>query len=401
MINKKATKNKPNKKINKKKKIKMTNSIEPQNHPLAKLFSGILCLIFALAISGVAAFFSVTGLATIFSAAFISVVVMGTVLESGKLVAAAWLHANWKNSRVGFFIKGYLSIAVIALMIITGIGIYGYLSKAYLDQSAPAGVVDIQIQNFQQQIAQDNSNIQRYNDEQKQMDSQIDGLVANNKIYQSQIIRKSQTQERLTVQKEINDAQNDILSLNQKMEPLQIEANGTDAKLGPIKYVAALIGWKDLDAAVRLVILIIMVAFDPLAVVLLLAGTISIGEWMDSRKPKEIIKSIEEIKPLPVVKKEIVIPQIKIPDFVSEPIVEQEIQKENVKLVDVPKEHLETTVEEPILESVEPELAKAMTKEEKTKMLIELLDKNPDIMQEVIDVVSEFNDREKNNITPT
>lgn len=395
MINKKATKNKNyhNNSKNNKKKIIMSNSIEPQNHPTAKLFSGILCLVSAFAISGVAAFFSVTGLATLFSAAFVSVVVMGIVLESGKLVAASWLHANWKNRRASILLKGYLLFAVFAMMIITGIGIYGYLSKAYLDQSAPAGVVDVQISAYQQQIAQDNSNISRLNSEQNQMDAQINSLITQNKVYQSQIIRKSQQSERNDVKKEIDSAEQDLISLNQKIEPLQIQANGTDEKLGPIKYVAALIGWKDLDSAVRLVILIIMFAFDPLAVVLLLSGTISIGEWLDTRQTKKI--QVIEKK----IEKEIVVETPKIepivePIFVEEKIFEQPIETpkiiipipvmepEVVRLVDAEAEHF---VQPPIVTQ----------KQDTAKLLIQLLEKNPEIMQEVIDVVSEFNEREK------
>jgi hypothetical protein len=362
----------------------MKTSIEPQNHPTAKFISGILCLTFALAISGVAAFFSVTGLATLFSAKFMSVIVMGVVLESGKLVAASWLHANWKNSRASILLKGYLLLAVFALMIITGIGIYGYLSKAYLDQSTPAGIVDIQIQTYQQQIAQDNSNIARLNSEQNQMDSQINSLITQNKVYESQIIRKSQTAERNEVKNEINSAEQDLVSLNQKIEPLQIQANGTDAKLGPIKYVAALIGWKDLDSAVRLVILIIMFAFDPLAIVLLLAGTISIGEWLDTRTAKERIK-ISENK----IEKEVKIEPIneniqknstpEIPVFVPPPITKE---PKIVKLIDAESEHF-------------VQVSPVNQKQDTAKMLIQLLEKNPEIMQEVIDVVSEFNEREK------
>lgn len=358
------------------------SKFEPTNHPLTKLFSGILCLVFALAISCVAAFFSVTGLATIFSAAFMSVVVMGVVLESGKLVAAGWLHANWKNPRAGFIIKAYLCLAIFALMIITGIGIYGYLSKAYLDQSAPVGVVNVQIQAYQQQIDQDNSNINRFTTEQKQMDSQIDSLVNQNKIYLSQSIRKSQTSERAQVQTEITQAEQDIVVLNQKMEPLQVQESGTNAKLGPIKYVAALIGWTDLDSAVRLVILIIMFAFDPLAVVLLLSGTISLGEWMDSRTPKA--------KP-----ETVIIPSVMIQEPVAIPVHEAIIVQT--------KQPIEEPVDEPILELIaDPEKSFLLkldseptikTKEELTRVIIDQLAKNPEILQEVIDVVTEFNEK--------
>lgn len=380
------------------------NNITPANHPFAKLFSGIICLVFAFAISGVAAFFSITGLATIFSAAFTSVVVMGGVLETGKLVAAGWLHANWKNKRASFFHKAYLGLAVIALMIITAVGIYGYLSKAYLDQSAPVGIVDVQIQAYQQQIDQDNTNIASLTAEQKQMDAQINSLIAQNKVYLSNSIRKSQSAERVEVQSSIAKAQQDIISLDEKMEPLKVQESGTNAKLGPIKYVAALFGWTDLDAAVRLVILLIMFAFDPLAVVLLLSGTISIGEWMDLKntiKVKNISTSkLEQNLPMPE-KEEIILTSPFEPIII--PPVELEIVKQPVEDLVTPVE-VETSPQEtnePLTEIEESNLLKIVSKvvdeeaskDETSRILIELFEKKPAIMQEVIDIITELNEK--------
>ena len=94
----------------------------------------LVTLITALGISAVAAFYSIVGLMAIFSASALSIAVMGIVLEIGKLITASWLYQNWK--RVPFLLKSYLTIAVIILMFITSMGIFGYLSKAHIDQGS-------------------------------------------------------------------------------------------------------------------------------------------------------------------------------------------------------------------------------------------------------------------------
>ena len=97
------------------------------------MFIAILTLLSALSVSGVAIFYSVIGLATIFPGAFVPVVIMGSVLEVGKLIAASWLYRNWKHTR--FLLKTYLTTAVVVLSLITSMGIFGFLSKAHLEQN--------------------------------------------------------------------------------------------------------------------------------------------------------------------------------------------------------------------------------------------------------------------------
>lgn len=349
-------------------------------HPSIKLFSGIICLILALTISCVAAFFSITGLATIFSTAFVSVIIMGVALESGKLVATGWLHANWKNKRVSFFIKLYLSIAIIALMLITGIGIYGYLSKAYLDQSIPSNTVEIKINDYQQKIKFDNENISRLLNQQKQMDTQIDSLISQNHVYLSQIIKKQQLPERQTIQNQINQYQTDIENLNNSMIPLQEQKNNSDADLGPIKYVAALIGWTNYDEAVRLIILIIMIAFDPLALVLLLASTISFGEWVDGR--------------------------VRLPDttetpddfygtFVPSSSLVDAVKK--VSEIDIVGSNNESVSLQEAFRNIKNKNPEAFYREDKSKKtmqeMVNMIEENPEFLQELITIVTEYNQK--------
>ena len=94
-----------------------------------------LALLTAISIAAVAAWFSIAGLITIFSASTVAIAVMAGVLEVGKLVTASWLYRNWENTK--FLLRTYLTLAVIILMFITSMGIFGYLSKAHLDQVSP------------------------------------------------------------------------------------------------------------------------------------------------------------------------------------------------------------------------------------------------------------------------
>ena len=90
-----------------------------------------LTLLIALALSGVAAYYSVIGLAAIFPGSFLPIVIMGSTLEAAKLVTVSWLYRNWKVAHFGM--KSYLTVATVILMLITSMGIFGYLSKAHLE----------------------------------------------------------------------------------------------------------------------------------------------------------------------------------------------------------------------------------------------------------------------------
>jgi len=254
-----------------------------------KLFFGLLALASAISIAAVAAMFSLIGLAAIFAATFWPIIAMGAVLETGKVVTAGWLHANWRNPNVSRFHKGYLSTAIVALMLITAIGIYGYLAKGHLDQQVPLGTTDLQIAQRQQQIDTDRENITRLNNRQAQLDAAVNSLIQQNFVVRSQSIRSQQATEREQITSDRAAAQKDIDRLSQEMLPLKMQNNNVEAKLGPVKYVADLFGWTNPDVAVRLVILILIFAFDPLAIALVIAGSISIQEWLE--------RSLDEVEP--------------------------------------------------------------------------------------------------------
>lgn len=250
------------------------------------MFGGLLTLFLALVISGVAAYFSVVGLAAIFAATYWAVVVMGISLEAGKLVAAGWLHANWHNSAVNKLHKSYMTMAVVVLMIVTALGIYGFLSKGHLEQQASGAPVALEIAQKEARIEQLNTQIAGFNARQTQLDTAVNSIIADNATGGLRA-RRQQTSERAEITRGVEAANAEINAITTELVPLKLEVAGVEAKLGPIKYLAEAFGWKDPEAAVRLVILLLMFAFDPLAVVLVISAIITISAALEDRRKRK------------------------------------------------------------------------------------------------------------------
>jgi len=214
----------------------------------------ILTLLSALLLSGIAAYYSVIGLAAIFTGAFWPIVFMGSVLELSKLVTTSWLYRNWKTCPL--LLKSYLTFAVIVLMVITSMGIFGFLSKAHIDSTMDAGANTLEVKTLIQQ--------------EKITKERLDYLLAR---------AKDPSTASNKLDKQIQDTQKELTEINKKKLPLLKESNKLTAEVGPIKYVGDMIYGTDddnaLDKAVRLVIMLIMVVFDPLAVLLLIAANMS------------------------------------------------------------------------------------------------------------------------------
>lgn len=237
-----------------------------------------LTLITAISIAAVAAYFSIIGLASIFSGAFISVVVMASALEIGKLVAATWLHLEWKST--GWFTRSYLTFAVIVLMFITSMGIFGYLSKAHMEQSvSDGGINELQISNLERQIARQQSIVTDAETVLSQLDQQVSVLIEYDRIRGpagSIAVRESQSDERQTLNETIDAAYIRIEELQGNLFDLKKDKLALEIEVGPLKYIAELIYGANaenyFDQAVRLVILLIVSVFDPLAVILLIVS---------------------------------------------------------------------------------------------------------------------------------
>lgn len=240
---------------------------------------GILTLLTALLIAGVAAYFSIAGLIAIFSGATLAVAVMAGSLELGKLVTASWLYRNWKQT--GTFLKIYLTVAVFVLMVITSMGIFGYLSKAHMEQNTISGDVQAKVAILDEKIKTERDNIDTARRALQQMDSQVDQLLTRttddkgaNRAVQ---IRRQQAKERTALQKDIETAQTKIEKLNEERAPIATELRKVESEVGPIKYLAALIYGDNpdtnlLERAVRWMIILLVTVFDPLAVALLIAA---------------------------------------------------------------------------------------------------------------------------------
>jgi len=364
------------------------------------MFIAILTLLSALSISGVAIFYSVIGLATIFPGAFVPVVIMGGVLEVGKLITASWLYRNWKFTP--FMLKTYLTTAVIILSLITSMGIFGFLSKAHLEQNLASdtliqriqiledkidseknsivrqnavidrleksinrstGTADGDIEVQQQIIADANeklktlltvetNTVRDLNDRLKVLDKNVSDILTSNKSFFNEEkaaadLKASQKEERELIAVNVKEAQDRISELKAdhkaetaeaktvianmrsgsqdnkstftqdietaenkifdsqgkidefivEKQPLEKKMLTLEAEIGPVKYIAALaVDWGITDQvetskAVRWVILLLIVVFDPLAVLLLIAANQSLMRRFppEAPKPQEVI----------------------------------------------------------------------------------------------------------------
>lgn len=254
----------------------------------------------ALLLSSIAAYYSVIGLASIFVGAFWPVVIMGSSLEFAKVVTTSWLYRNWK--KIPFLLKSYLTIAVVILMLITSMGIFGYLSKSHLEQSTMIGPIADKVAMYEEKITTLKENINANKLALKQLDAAVDQVMARTEdskgAERSVQIRKAQQKERSRLNEEITVSQKEIVKITEEKAPIQNELRKSESDFGPIKYVAELIYGSSerdiIDKAVRLVIILIMLVFDPLAVLLLIAGNMTMKEREEEEKKKHPLDVFKE-----------------------------------------------------------------------------------------------------------
>jgi hypothetical protein len=237
-----------------------------------------LLFVVALSLSAVAAWYAVAGLVAIFAAATVPIVIMGSLLEASKLVVASWLYRSWKQ--IPLLMKSYFTIALVVLMLLTSMGIFGFLSKAHLDQAIPTGDVSAKLALIDEKIKTEKENINANRKELSQLDSQVDQTIARTTeasgAERAINIRRNQQKDRARILSEIGTSQTKIAKLNEERAPIAAEVRKVEAEVGPIKYIAALI-YDDTDTdvlerAVRIVTIMIVLVFDPLAVLLLIAA---------------------------------------------------------------------------------------------------------------------------------
>jgi hypothetical protein len=268
------------------------------------MFLTLLTFLSAISISIIAAGYSIIGLATLFAGAVVPIIAMGTALEVGKLVAASWLYQNWRSD-VPRLLKAYLFTSIIVLIFITSMGIFGFLSKAHLDQVQPTTGNALNIQVIDKQINQQQVIIDRAEKTLNSLDAALDKYIDMEYVTRGLKERAKQKEERDLLNKTINEATEKIVNLNNSKSQLELEQIKIEAEVGPLKYVAELIYGEDakshFDSAVRIVILILIFVFDPLAVLLLIAANISLRQWKMKRaltqtnKKEDLEKKIDTL----------------------------------------------------------------------------------------------------------
>ena len=249
----------------------------------------LLTFVTSLAIASVAAWYSIIGLTAIFSAAVIPIIIMGIVLEIGKLVAASWVYTHWRET--GILLRTYLVSAIVILMIITSMGIYGFLSKSHIDAGINTSEISVKIERIDNRIKSEQRQIDRAEKNIQEMDITLDktdyGFFDDSRLEE----RKKQSVEREQLNNIITKSENSIDKLLDKKSEYELEVKNFEVEVGPIKYIAALIYGDEaknyLDNTVRYVILLLIFVFDPLAVLLLISANMSYRKELGLYPPEE------------------------------------------------------------------------------------------------------------------
>ena len=245
----------------------------------------------SLLVAGVAAYFSVIGLATIFAGSFWPVVIMAGVLEIGKLVTAGFLHLRWSD--INRAMRYYLMSAVVVLMLITSLGIFGFLAKANIEQTLQGDSYSLELSILDKRLDAKEKELGRYEERLEGLDYIIDTARPEDRNY----IDRRQRDERIQIAEQIDQVVDDIVVLNEEKMPIQREQLIQEGEIGPIKYVAEMIYGEDvakdkLDNAARILIMFIIFAFDPLAVLLLVA---SLGLMARDNEPLNPLYAADEV----------------------------------------------------------------------------------------------------------
>ena len=327
----------------------------------------------ALSLSALAAYYAVMGLIAIFAAAVVPIALMGSLLEASKLVVASWLYRNWKE--IPTLMKSYFVGALIVLMMLTSMGIFGFLSKAHLDQAIPSGDVQSKLALIDEKIKTEKENINANRKELTQLDAQVDQTIARTTeasgTDRAIAIRRGQQKDRVRILNEIGAAQAKIAKYNEERAPIASEVRKVEAEVGPIKYIAALIYGDEsatditmLEKAVRIVTILIVIVFDPLAVLLLIAANWNL-KHTGGRRWNEFFQK-PPVEDFPEKTKEV---EVQTDTFIEEPYNPSAFANITEHLT---KEQLETTVvpeqiKQEVNELLESEIPEIQVDDEPTK----------------------------------
>ena len=263
----------------------------------------ISTLLVALVLTAVAEYYSIVGLTSIFSGAVIPIIIMGTTLALAKVVTTIWLKLHWTQASVAM--KTYLMSAVIVLSLLTSIGIFGFLSRAHAEQNSVSGDNIAKLQTYDQQIAVIQRNITLNNRVLEQMDRTVEQLIVKGddakELERAAQLRKTQQRERTALSTSNAQYQAEIDKLLLQRAPLEAQMRQLEADVGPIKYLATMVYGDNpsknlLESSVRWLIILLVTVFDPLAIMLILAGTQSY-RWFNAKKsePETITEPTEAV----------------------------------------------------------------------------------------------------------
>ena len=274
------------------------------------MFFALITLLCALSLSAIAAYYSVIGLMAIFAASPIPIAIMGGALEFSKLIAASWAYKNWAVAPK--LLKYYFVVAVVILMFITSLGIFGYLSKAHNEQSLVTGDAQSKLEIYDEKIKVSRDNIEANRKTIKQLDEAVDQIMVRSKdekgADKSDRVRKGQAKERSRLQSEIIAEQATISKLTEERAPIATEVRKVEAEVGPIKYIASLmydeVDSNVLDKSVRFVIILLVLVFDPMAVLLVIAANFSMRQVTKDKK-EEMMFGATTLGPIPMNKDEL------------------------------------------------------------------------------------------------
>ena len=301
------------------------------------LFIALLMLA-ALAITGVAGYFSILGLMAIFPASPIAVAAMGGSLEFAKLITASWVYRNWKTANK--LLKTYFTIAIVVLSFITSMGVFGYLSGAHIEHTTVGGSAVFKIEQLE---SKKTSAERRLKNAQTSLDT-LDRLTTAEDVLDANFIRNRQKRERASINKEIESATADIETIETDLIPLKTENLKLEAEVGPIKYIAELFyGNGDtatIDKAVRMMIIVLIFVFDPLAILLVIAANISILSLTKKEETGIVdfvaVDEVETTPPTGVVRKRRVKPKKKKTEVIVENPTDFFAMEKHVSSHDIP-----------------------------------------------------------------
>ena len=252
----------------------------------------VLVFLSGFLLSATAAYYSVVGLIAIFPGAVVAIVAMGATLEIAKLVTASWLYRNWKVAPVA--LKSYMTAAVLLLMFITSMGIFGFLSKSHLDHAlVSTSDVQFQVQTADDIIASREKNISLIERQINNIDQSLSTYINSGEVTKGLQQKRKLDGERKQLEAQRQEVEEELLLVKAKRNKLTVEIKKQEADVGPLKYIAELIygnNAKDhFDSTVRIVIILLILVFDPLAVILLIAGNVS----LIAKEPPKVL----DIKP--------------------------------------------------------------------------------------------------------